>query len=197
MNKQLIIGLGSGRCGTVSLRDLLIYQGVDATHEITLMPWECNYDLCNNVIEKVLNRNSHMVSDIGYYYLPYITYLIKRQPLIKCICLKREQAEVVRSFLNFSRYNYWSKPFNREETKWDATFPTYDNKSKSDGISLYWEEYYRTIESLANKFPDNIQIFDINETFNEEAGQKKLFKFLNIEGRIKLGIKRHKKEYLK
>jgi hypothetical protein len=191
MNKKLAIGLGSGRCGTVSLRDLLIHQGFDAIHELKLMPWAPNYSLCDEILNEVFRRNDNSVSDIGYYYLNYVEYIIKEYPTVKCICLKRDKWEVIRSFLKFSSNNYFSKPIDREENEWDQTFPTYDNVSKTDGLSLYWNEYYKTAEPLVEKFPNNIQIFDMNEVFNTKKGQKKLFEFLRIEGNIKLGIKRH------
>jgi len=185
---MLIIGLGSGRCGTVSLRDLLIHQGINSVHELKLMPWNPNYSLCDEVLDEVLNRG--LVSDIGYYYLNYVEYIIKKHPTVKCICLKRDKWEVVRSFLKFSSKNYFTKPVDREENKWDETFPTYDKVGKAYGLLLYWNEYYRIAEPLVERFPNNIQIFDMNEVFNT-VKQKKLFDFLGIEGNIKLGIKRH------
>jgi len=190
--KKLVIGLGSGRCGTVSLRDLLIHIGFNATHELHLMPWNQNYDLCDNIIKKILTRASSLVSDIGYYYLPYIPHIIKNHKNVKCICLQRDVNEVIDSFLKFSKYNYWSTPYiNREETEWDETFPTYPNKSKSDAIRLYWEEYYNTASLLTKEYPDNIHLFDMNKTLNTEIGQKELFDFIEFTGPIKLGIKRH------
>lgn len=192
MDKKLVIGLGSGRCGTVSLRELLIHQGFNAVHELKLMPWDPNYPLCDEVIAEVLKRNGGLVSDIGYYYLNYTEYIISKQPGVKFVCLKRNKEEVIRSFLKFSKYDYWSYPYvDREETEWDATFPTYYNVGKTSGISLYWDEYDKISKSLEIRFPKHFKVFDMNETLNEEEGQRKLFEFIDIEGDIKLGIKRH------
>jgi len=192
MDKKLVIGLGSGRCGTVSLRELLKHQGFDATHELELMPWEPDYNLCDSVIQKVLDRDNQLVSDIGYYYLPYLRRILTEYPNVKCVCLKRDQVQVIQSFLRFSRYNYWSKPYhNREETEWDATFPTYDNVSKCSGISLYYDEYYKKAEELARLHPNNMRIFEMNEVFNERVGQRELFDFIGIEGKLKMRINMH------
>ena len=92
--KTMVIGLGSGRCGTVSLRDLLKYQGFDATHEMELMPWTPNYMLCDQVIQKIVGRKNDLVSDIGYYYLPYVENILgQRHQMTKFVCLKRDQLE--------------------------------------------------------------------------------------------------------
>lgn len=190
--KKLVIGLGSGRCGTVSLRDLLIHSGFDTTHELELMPWIPDYNLCDEIIAKVLSRKSYFVSDIGYYYLPYISHIIEMYPTVKCVCLQRCIIKVVDSFMKFSKYNYWSIPYiNREETEWDKTFPTYQDISKSNGIKLYWSEYYDTVKVLTEKYPDNIRVFDMNETLNTKIGQLKMFEFIGVSKRVKLGIKRH------
>jgi len=190
--KRFVIGLGSGRCGTVSLRDLLIHIGFDTTHELKLMPWNPDYDLCDNIIEEVLDRRSFPVSDIGYYYLPYISHIIEKYPTVKCVCLQRNVTEVVDSFLKFSRYNYWSYPYiNREETEWDQTFPTYPNTSKSNAIRLYWGEYYDKVDLLTKKYPDNIRLFDMNKTLNTSIGQTEMFEFIGMVGKIKLGIMQH------
>lgn len=191
--KRFVIGLGSGRCGTVSLRELLKYQGFNATHEMELMPWVQNYMLCDQVIHNILSREDDLVADIGYYYLPYVERILgQRLNMVKFVCLKRDQIEVIRSFIVFSRYNYWSSPYvDREKTSWDETFPTYPNTSKCTAISMYYDEYYKKAEAFQRRSPDNFRIFDMNETFNTEEGQNKLFDFLDIEGTIKLGINMH------
>lgn len=192
MDKNLVIGLGSGRCGTVSLRDLLNHQGFNAVHELKLMPWFPDYEICNAVIKDILIRKSDLVADIGYYYLPYVLYIAIKYPTTKFVCLQRDKEEVINSFLKFSKYNYWSYPYiDREKTEWDSTFPTYHNLSKAEAISQYWGDYYKTVRSLVKIIPDNIQLFDMNKTFNEEDGQRKLFEFIGIESKIKLGINRH------
>jgi len=92
LNKKLIIGIGTGRCGTVSLCELLNQQKFsNFSHERKpLLEWKGTTDKLNSKIANILSRKGKYVGDIAFYYLPYVDYILNEYPGTKVICLKKE-----------------------------------------------------------------------------------------------------------
>ena len=97
MNKKLIFGLGTGRCGTVSLSELLnIQAGFAVTHESEpLLPWEFDKKAIEKKLEQLLQYEGAVVGDVAFYYLPYVEYILSGYANAKFICLKRDKAETL------------------------------------------------------------------------------------------------------
>ena len=81
--KTLVIGLGTGRCGTRTFASVLNDQiDSDVTHEgLPLgkkmffrrpLPWRVNSFLGRKTINKIAYRPAKLVGDVALYYLPYI-----------------------------------------------------------------------------------------------------------------------------
>lgn len=194
MNKQLIIGLGTGRCGTVSFCDLLKLQNIDATHEHKLLPWEFNKDCIDVLLSSIINRNKDIVSDIAFYYLPYVPYILSKYPNTKFVCLKRDKKQTVNSYMvkTYNR-NHWSLSHNnRIDHIWGITYPKYDQPNKRLAIIQYWTEYYNTAEHYSKMYEDNFKIFNMVDVLNNEQYQSDMFTFIGInEFKMFLNIKKN------
>ncbi len=193
--KQLIISIGTGRSGSVSLAKFLSSQeSMNVIHEGNfeekkirkLIKWNNDEQELFKWLEYLLNSNEErmFVGDTGMYYLPYIELIIKRYTNVKVIGLVRNKESVVNSYLNKTEgrnhwYNhdgkYWEK-----DSQWDPYYPKYNEKDKKKALELYWEEYNKTTKSLQQEYPNNIKMWSI-EKFNTEEGKNKILDFIGYK----------------
>lgn len=189
MEPTLVIGLGSGRCGTQSLAALLDAQP-DATvlHERREwhVPWlggEPDMDALLDWSHERFARGDLLVGDVGFYYLPYVEYLAERHERVRFVCLKREREATVRSFMIKTRRNanHWRRTrWWHLKTKWNHCFPTYgDHLSKEDAIRRYWDEYYQRAEDIEVRFPELFRVFPVAD-MNDARGQDTILEFVGV-----------------
>jgi hypothetical protein len=146
---RYIIGLGSGRCGTMSLAQLLSrQQGVSIAHERTpALSWDNDADPLRHL--KRPKPGTVVCGDVGFYYLPYVETIWKAYPECRFICLKRDRQETVDSFIRYlpSTFDHWNK--TGKKSGWDRSFPTIHAETREEAIGLYWDAYYARAEILA------------------------------------------------
>ena len=205
--QQIIIGLGSGRCGTLSLAELLDQQdNATVTHECRpLLTWESqNRDrAARERLRRITQDNSTFVGDVGSFYLPYVDALMEQNDQIRFVCLKRPCEEVVRSFekwvdrIHAVPTDHWR--VNRSNgylhhPVWSTIFPKYEADSREDAIRRYWTEYYQTAEELAERYPSGFRIFDMQEALNTDHGQREVLSFAGFPSeaqRLRSGVRTH------
>lgn len=200
MGKKLIIGLGTGRCGTTSLgRFLNAQSGIRIFHEGETddgeqhpLPWEVDHEKLLHwlaTLERYAAGNEYY-GDIGMYFLPYAEYLIGRFPDIKLVCLKRDRKEVVASYMKWTKNrNHWLNHDGSVWAKhppWDVAFPKFDEPDKSKAIGLYWDGYYREVERLIGLYPENIACFAMT-AMNHINGRRAILDFIGYTGPRQLG----------
>lgn len=192
-SRRLIIGLGSGRCGTVSLKELLAAQDrTVALHEHRVLPWVANLNELYQCVEVLGDLDSPVVAGVASYYLPYLDNI--RRSLshfgfheLRVIALQRGLPETVESFMRKTQgRNHWqpSSPEYRQDPKWDRAFPKYSSGlSKHEAIGKYWEDYYTACER------ERVEIFPL-EALNSPEGQAEILSACGFdEPRIKLDIR--------
>ena len=109
-NKKVILGIGTGRCGTVSLSDLLNKQeNASFSHELKIklqkavdynapLPWEYDQKVFDRAWNSVLHYDGQYVGDVAMFWLPYLEKLFVMTEDVKVICLQREKEEVVKKY---------------------------------------------------------------------------------------------------
>ena len=183
--KQLIIGLGTGRCGTNSLQTLLSKQpNCTCFHEHRPRPnWDNDEVTVTEKIKYLMTLWQKYVGDVGMYYLPYVDFLMDKYPDCKFVCLKRDKEQTVQSFMKKTpERNHWM-PNNGEWKKdpnWDQCFPKYDVERKLEALETYWDDYYDRSEKYADKYPRNFKIFKI-EDLNNEKQVDRILNFCKFE----------------
>lgn len=188
--RRIILGMGTGRCGTRSLATLLNRQpAAKVTHEeYPLLTWRSPFPekLVARLQRMLTSRKAKIVGDVASFYLPYTELAIAFDPEIRIVCLKRPRAEVVHSFCQWVDKvhplptNHWAirpAPGWYHETIWTPIFPQYETTDRLKGIGRYWYEYYERAETLQAQFPTNIRIFDWLPALNTLEGQRELLSF--------------------
>ena len=192
MNKQLIISIGTGRCGSVSLSKFLsaqesisvLHEGRLDSHKIRkLIKWGNDEDNLFEWLEFLLSLDENkFVGDTGMYYLPYIEQIIDKYPQVKIIVMERDKEEVVKSYIKKTTgRNHWFDHDGKEwdkDDKWDPCYPKYDISNKEKALEKYWEDYKSQTDNLILKFPDKIKKWTI-QSLNTLNGKNEILNFLN------------------
>ena len=187
-DRQLVIGLGTGRCGTTTLSVLLeaqsdsrfIHEGaIDG--ERHLVPWG-NDEAAVTWLRALEARTApaRWFGDVGMYFLPSVEVILSEWPTARFIVLRRARAETVTSFLKKTEgRNHWADHDGEGwmvDDKWDPCFPSYSPRPKEEALKAYWDEYYHEAEMLTDRYPDSIRIWNI-EVLNSVAGRKDILQF--------------------
>lgn len=193
MTKNMIIGLGTGRCGTVSLANLLNVNNLNVVHELRpLLSWyDGDYKQKINTL-----REQKLDGEVASYFLPYVRGINDMVENVKFICLKREKQQVIDSFMKKTPVtNHWCEYTEggewKKDKEWYECFPKYNISDKKEAISMYWESYYKEAETLSNDM-DNFKIFETRD-LNDEKGVYDILDFCGIDDKkIKTNIKLNK-----
>lgn len=167
--KNIIIGLGTGRCGTVSLTNLFKSQSsCVAEHEYTAHNsqhgevWGDNF---MELVDYIESKSEKFVCEISFYNLPYIDQLIDRYDDVKFIIMKRDRQETINSYLKKTiNRNHWQEHDGTryKYCKWDSAYPKFEGADKADSIGMYWDYYYETCSNINQALCYNLNLDDLN-----------------------------------
>lgn len=169
---MLLIGLGTGRCGTVSLSKLLSMQkDCKVTHEKHMMPWSVNENLFEQTYKSITSGEESFIGDVAFYHLPYVDLILKKNKETKFIILKRPREEVITSYMKKTiGMDHW-RPTTRPNP-WDICYPTFfHNLTKEEAIGLYYDFYYEDVEKIPKELCFHMKTEDLN---NEDECEKML-----------------------
>ncbi len=201
--KRLIVGLGTGRCGTRSLSFFLNNQpDVRVLHEGMLdgqqniFAWQGDDDRILAWLRHLHAADQRFVGDIGMYFLPYVELLLENFPDSRFICMQREREQVVHSFLKHvpEKHHWFDHDGSHwQPSMWDASFPSFDTPDKRACIGRYWDLYAAEIERLARRHPRQLRCF-ATESLNSQQGKAAILDFLGYQGRRRLAGSYHKNQ---
>ena len=191
--RQIVLGMGAGQCGTLLLAQMLDKQhDARVSHEQPpLLPWNRRSGVpgIRERLQRLLaTQQARLVGDVASFYLPYAEEAIAFDPHIRLVCLRRPRDEVVDSFCRFLDQttpfpvNHWAQqpaPGWYHDPLWTRVFPQYDTADREEGLRRYWDEYYARADELARRFPDNVRVWD-TETLTTEAGVREVLSFVGI-----------------
>lgn len=181
--------MGSGRCGTWTIYRILEAQkGVVCTHEGFFLPWEIDLiKFYEGILRMLVNWEGDILANSSFVWINYVGRIMSMFKDPRCVCLKRDRAEVVESFQAYMPLmNHWTDPSSKhwDPNKWDIRndtimWPKFD-APKAEAIGLYWDQYYAAANYWASRHPDNFLILDMNDALNTDTGQRKLLSFIGI-----------------
>lgn len=104
--KELIIGFGTGRCGSKSLAAFLNRQpDITFTHEEAGIPFWPMRGGYRQALDRVMSYDAPIVGDIAPQWLMYLDRLVEDVPSVKFIYLTRgDVVEVTKSFYEYLRF---------------------------------------------------------------------------------------------
>jgi hypothetical protein len=206
---RIVLVVGTGRCGMVSLLNVLSKQPrTRATlEEVPLLPWKRAAG--DRVMRERLarfrkSRDGEFLVDAASFYLPYLEDAIAADPDVRVVGLKRPREETVASFGRFlDEYNAFPTNHWAEEPAvgwshdviWTRTMPQYPLADRAEGLRSYWDEYYCRLEALVERFPQNVRVFEMREVMDSEAAQREVLTFAGYpaEGQVPaLGTRAHR-----
>lgn len=193
---QLVLGLGTGRCGTVSLNRLLSVQhGYRAEHEPgSPWPWYGSSEPVIEWCEAALG----MWPKYGLtacYLLPHAEPLFEHFPHAKAVVLQRDRVGTVDSYRRrMQKHKPHSNHFAADRSKvrrpdplWDQAYPKYPTDSHVEGLEMYWDDYYATCDELGRKYPDRVYRMRMTD-LNDVREISKMLAFLGIEEEARVRI---------
>jgi hypothetical protein len=200
VSKRIIIGLGTGRCGTRSLSRLLSAQPeVYVSHELPPgLPWTVDQEAFHRQLALIVKRDRPVVGDIAFYWLPYATLVLSTCSDSGILCLRRDREETIRSFMRWCANNHrWLKHDGRrwKLDGWDRCYPKYDIEDRVNACGRYWDEYYSAVEGLQAAFPDRVQLRDMNEALNTKEGVSSVLSFAGVPADqqvLRIGVHEHR-----
>jgi len=176
---MIIIGLGTGRCGTVSLSHLLSLQGCEVTHEATPLPhWDLSnkQDILKRVNSYKFNANNYC-GDVCSGYLEYVEIIYEiLGERVRFLCLERNKEDNIRSWMKKTNKNLWSS--QEPPSYWSCMFPKYNNSDKLKCLEMYWEEYREKSNLLEHRIPNFKKI--TTESLNDSKCIEGILKFCEI-----------------
>lgn len=180
-NKQLIIGLGTGRCGTVSLSRLFSNQSNSfVSHERSRLPWNVDAAKYNTVFKNIHSTEHQYIGDVSFYNLPYVDSIICDYPNVKFVVLRRNLTDTVKSYLKKTTgRNHWQQHGGKgfRLCPWDQCYPKFEASSKQHALEQYWNLYYDTCEKI-----DQSKCFWLNTNdLNNESKCKEMLAFCGFD----------------
>src|SRR5689334_17661165 len=172
--RTIVLGMGTGRCGTHTLAELLNRQpDARVTHEQPpLLTWRpCpGRSAIRERLERIKRtRPQRLVGDVALFYLPYVEEALALEPNLRVIGLERPREEVITSFCRWADTvhplptDHWAAdppPGWHHDPIWTRIFPQYPgHASREERIGRYWDDYHRAAAELARKHPGRVRVF--------------------------------------
>ena len=171
----MLIGLGTGRCGTGSLAETL-----GLNHEAAVLPWKKSLVRLGCVWQGVRRSKG----DVGSYWLPYVEDVLEREPDTRFVCLQREREATCRSWerMHAARDRFavevpWRQPDG--VIKVINLMPDSD-KPVAEAVRDYYDDYYREARRLAQKHPKRFRIFESPKVLNDRKLQREMLRFSGL-----------------
>ena len=161
----LVIGIGTGRCGTKTLARFLDSQPNSCvTHErySNRVPWGYRgQEYLDTLIAESESATDSLQGDVAFYWLPHIERLlteISPKHSIKVLVLKRTKKKTVQSYLRKVPSNPWKVEMSANTTSWHKCFPKFACKTRRQCLECYWSYYYGEVARLKTLFPDRVLV---------------------------------------
>lgn len=191
-NGTLVLGIGTGRCGSTTLSALLNAQAsASVSHEhVPLLYWNAPTSADSFHVRRFREVSKHFTiyGDVAHWWLPRVEELISTFPNVRVISLKRDKAATIKSFLKIKggigrgAINHWADhdgSFWRKNI-WDRCYPKYEMNSLEDCLGAYWDDYYDTVGRLIDKYPKAVCEV-ATEDLSQPDTQRHLLSFVGVD----------------
>jgi hypothetical protein len=170
MNRRFIFGLGTGRCGSMTLANLLSLQDdCLVSHEVggmPYLPWHIEQNSLNNYLKKISFRRENIVGDVAFYTLPYAKIILEKYPDTKFVVLQRDREETINSYMKKTEgRNHWMSHDGAQWRLdvWDKCYPKFDISTKKEALGKYYDSYYASCSDIPKDSVYWLQTNELND----------------------------------
>lgn len=193
--KKIVIGYGTGRCGTKSLASFLKQNGMNISHEgYTKYAGGLESPLSDPplLLNDMLEKEGDWVGDVGYYWLNFLWLPMRCYPGTRAINLWRDVDEVVESFWS---YKQGARDMDRRLHKWFG-YPFNSDRATKKSIARTIKKYTYDELELLKAYPTLIHRMHVND-LNDTGKLEELLDWLGFDGeRVLTPIHTNKREQL-
>jgi hypothetical protein len=199
---KVLLGIGSGRCGSTSLAAMLsMVEDSCCTHENPpLLDWAPEDAQLKFHIRrfKLLADHYSLVADVSHWWLNALDVFFESFPTSKVVGLFRDVDECVESFMNIKghgrrSFNHWAMDGHGTwiPHRWDSTYPSYPvpsysksqpDRAKYEMIARYVEEYNAAMQDRAARQPERMVLVRTEE-LDDPATQEMIFGLAGAPGK--------------
>lgn len=174
----LILGLGTGRCGTKSIAKLFnLQENCAGYHERLMVPFDCNRAWGIHFVERMLGGDGTGTwpyrFEAASWYLHYAAFVMERAADAKIVVMERAPDEVVNSFMRSTSEpprNHWQPHDMATNDKYFNCFPTYDPGLKKEvAIRKYVDAYALGVNYLSETYGPRVRRFSVKDLNDVEA----------------------------
>ena len=150
---MILIGYGTGRCGTKSLASFLNQQeGFNVTHEGVLLSWQPAFTDTEETIKNLVSRDGKVVGDIGFFWIHYIDLILRKYKGSKAINIFRDDEEVIESFWSYMNPETQPNIINN----WWKGYPFDSPEQTKDSIAFTIKKYRMLEHEVQKLYPASI-----------------------------------------
>ena len=201
MEKQLVIGAGTGRCGTTTLAKLLDLQpGGVVTHErlASKFHWNKPAEAQRKILQTFRSCDRGLVGDVALQHGCCMPFWCDQGA--KLIVMKRDIPGYLASWKRKAgNRNNWQPPGEGgtpRKARWYHCFPKFSgHANRKEALIAYWNFYYNElVPPVAEAYPDQVLVCYV-DVFNTVRGQRQLLDFCGVpreEQVIKVGMKKNR-----
>lgn len=193
MSRRIVLGVGTGRCGTTSLARLLNGQAdCHVTHEEwPLLAWDepqPEKRILARLERWESERDSPIMGDAASFYLPYVEAALESGSDVRVIGLRRDRDEVIASFSKWLDRtqplptDHWTdrpQAGRHHDPFWSSIFPKYGEATREAGIGRYWDEYDARLSLLVERWPKRVRVWEM-DALSDAAGRREMLLFAGI-----------------
>lgn len=184
------------------------YQAILDDGEPSMLTVDLGREVAAQTYEQLVQRDKvSLIGDIAFYYLSYVDQIVERNGNVRFICLKRDKAATVNSWIKKSEISRWPskriadrlaswitrEPYydsrnywmDHDGTRWqhdpiwDKCFPKFPGPDKKQAIEQYWDYYYETAEELESRHSECFRIVETVQ-LEDKAFQADILAFCGI-----------------
>jgi hypothetical protein len=177
--KKIVVGYGTGRCGTKSLAEFLDQQdGFNVTHEKVGIHWEMALNDPIDTVDNMLrDRPEKIVGDVTFAWIKWLWLILGRYQGSKAINLVRPLDDVIESFWNFKKNVTDDNHFRPGETWLAYPFNSF-RPTKDEMVRTL--KMYRLLEASVRKtYPHSIFVLEMEE-LNDPSVLQQMLEWLDF-----------------
>lgn len=183
MKKRFVIGITTGRCGSMSFAKFMNNQkNTTFTHEkmdVTMWPLFGGYTRAMNHLK---GYGGKFVGDISPGWASWAVYLLRYHPDSKIVWLHRDKEEVVDSFIRQKESRpQWFTSFDGPDGYMGA-YPVQELEYSRDAVRRCIDRTYWLCKSFRTLYPEHVYLIDMY-SLNDHEQQYELLSWIGYRDR--------------